>query len=56
MNDSDTPKPKRRWYQFRVRTLVLFVAVAGQAAKRRQANGRILSHKRLPQHFSGAIR
>jgi hypothetical protein len=25
MNDSDTPKPKRRWYQFRMRTLLVFV-------------------------------
>jgi hypothetical protein len=24
MNDSDPPKPERRWYQFRVRTLPVF--------------------------------
>jgi len=29
MNDSDRPKRKLRWYQFSLRTLLLFVAVAG---------------------------
>jgi len=29
MNDSDPPKPKRRWYRFSLRTLLLFLLVAG---------------------------
>ena len=29
MNDSGPPKPKRRWYQFRLRTLVVALLVAG---------------------------
>ena len=28
MNDSDPPKPERRWYQFRLRTLLVFVSEA----------------------------
>lgn len=29
MNDSRPPKPKLRWYQFSLRTLLLFVLAAG---------------------------
>ena len=29
MNDFRPPRPKRRWYQFRLRTLLLFVLIAG---------------------------
>ncbi|GAG00638.1 unnamed protein product, partial [marine sediment metagenome] len=29
MNDSNPAKPKLRWYQFSLRTLLLFVMVAG---------------------------
>ena len=29
MNESDPPKPKLRWYQFSLRTLLVFVLVAG---------------------------
>ena len=31
MNDSDSPKPKRRWYQFRMRTLLVFVTLCAVA-------------------------
>ena len=29
MNDFDSPKPKRRWYQFSLRTLMLLVLAVG---------------------------
>jgi hypothetical protein len=66
MNDSRPPKPKRRWYQFRLRTLLVVTLALGvffawigsrvqRARKNREANARIYKVKTALEKAGGRV-